>query len=171
MRKNTRLVAALIGLVVVLGGMALYLSWPLLTGTTVVLATRPVDPFDPMRGQYITIGYEIGRLSSLPDAAVGDNVYVLLEKDDGGVWRESGVSRDPFGDGVFIRGAVSSIPGGEMIVMYGIEQFFFEREGECPPGTLTVEAKISKSGQARISRLLIDKEPLELEYRPVSLTS
>ena len=41
-----------------------YNEWPLLTGKKVVLATQPIDPFDPFRGQYMSINYEISRIKN-----------------------------------------------------------------------------------------------------------
>ena len=46
----------IIGLGILLGILAvfgLYLGLPLLTGAEATLATQPIDPFDPLRGQYI----------------------------------------------------------------------------------------------------------------------
>ncbi|NJL01295.1 MAG: GDYXXLXY domain-containing protein [Spirulinaceae cyanobacterium SM2_1_0] len=60
------------------------------TGTTVVLQTAPVDPYDFLRGYYQTLGYEISQqdtLAALPggeavfgeDRPYTDHFYVVLE--------------------------------------------------------------------------------------------
>jgi uncharacterized membrane-anchored protein len=156
---------ALLVLLGIAGSFILYLSWPLLTGKTVVLATRPVDPFDIFRGQYITINYEIGSIPAIDGAREGESVYVVLEEDEGGIWRYEDASLVRPDEGTFIKGVISSINGENMRVEYGIEQYFFERGAQLPRGALEVEVKLSKSGQARILQLLQDGEPIDIVYR------
>ena len=149
------------------------LSWPLLTGKTFVLATAPVDPFDVLRGQYITISYEISRLTNIPgisESDMGDYVYVVLEKDSSGIARAKEVLLEK-PEGNFIRGKTKNVFGNSAIVEYGIEQFFFERGATFSMRNITVEVKISNSGQARISKILQDGKPLDITYRKVSITS
>jgi len=156
----------LIGIVLIF---TLYLSWPLLTGTTVILETFPVDPFDPIRGQYIVINYKISTLPAL-DVSEGQTVYVPLSPNAEGIWeaKEASLSKP---SGTFIKGKVKWISGSEMTLEYGIEQFFFERNAQFSTENLTVEAKVSSSGQARIVQLLHKGEPIEIEYKKPSLTS
>ena len=87
MKESSRLIIVLIFLLGIAGTFILYLSWPSLTGTTIVLATRPVDPFDILRGQYITIAYDIGNVPAISGAGVGDSVYVSLKEDDKKIYR------------------------------------------------------------------------------------
>ena len=58
-----------------------------------------------------------------------------------------------------------------MRVEYGIEQFFFERNAQFPQNDLTVEAKLSSSGQARVVQLLHQGKPINITYKKVELTS
>ena len=82
-RKEVRKLAiVLVALFLILGSFILYLAMPLINGTKIVLAIRPVDPFDPLRGQYMTIAYEIGTIGTIMDAREGDTVYVSLAPDD-----------------------------------------------------------------------------------------
>ena len=55
-----KLLVVILVLFAIVSGFLIYVSIPLLSSTSVVLATQPVDPFDLVRGQYITIRYEIG---------------------------------------------------------------------------------------------------------------
>ena len=57
-REYKKLIATLGVICIIIGVFILYLAWPLMTGKTIVLATRPIDPFDIFRGQYIVINYE-----------------------------------------------------------------------------------------------------------------
>ena len=170
MKHQTRLILGLIVLLGITGTFILYLTWPLLTGKTVILATRPVDPFDILRGQYITINYEISTIPVIGGAKEGASVYVILKEDENKIWRyqEASLSKPV---GTFIKGAITSIYGGNMRIEYGIEQYFFERNAELPRRDLTVEAKISSSGQARIVELLMNGTSLNITYKKPSLTS
>ncbi|MCB9359592.1 GDYXXLXY domain-containing protein [Candidatus Woesearchaeota archaeon] len=160
-----RLLLGLSFLLLIIISFILFLSWPLLTGTTVELATRPVDPFDILRGQYMTIGYEI---STIPGSFnQGDIVYVSLEPDNEGIWRLTDASTQKPDKGVFIKGTMD----GNNRVRYGIEQFFFERNADVPTRDITVEVKIDSQGNARIVQLLQNREPVEIEYEAKSLTS
>src|SRR3989344_4515462 len=93
-KEYLKLVVVLVVLFSILGGFLLYVSYPLLGTKTVVLATQPVDPFDLIRGQYITIRYEIGSIPSVDGAQIGDNVYVVLEEDSTGISRYKSASLD-----------------------------------------------------------------------------
>lgn len=148
----------------------LYLSWPLLTGKTIVLSTLPIDPFDVFRGQYITINYNISSIPVvLEGASVGDNVYVSLQK-EGEIYEFKSVSLTKPED-LFIRGHIVAIYGDMMRVQYGIEQYFFERNAQFPMRNLQVKAKVDSSGKARIVQLLQNGKPLEIDYKNISFTS
>lgn len=171
MNHYTRLIIALIVLLGTAGSFILYLSWPLLTGTTIVLATRPVDPFDPFRGQYMTINYEISTVPAIEDAKPGDKVYVALNPDEDGIWRMEQATLTKPDQGIFIRGIFRRTFDDSMRLEFGIEQFFFERNADVPTRNITVEAKVDSFGQARIVNLLQNSKPVEIEYKPVKLTS
>jgi len=148
--------AILLGvLFLILGGFLLYVSIPLLSTKTAVLATQPVDPFDLIRGQYIVIRYEIGSIPSIEGAEVEDNVYVSLMEDSNGTSRYKSASLDkPSKDDLFIRGQIKSISGDNMRVEYGIEQYFFERGARFETRRMEVKVKLSGNGGARIVELL-----------------
>ncbi len=170
MSQYTRLIIALAVLLGIAGTFILYLSWPSLTGQTIVLATRPVDPFDILRGQYIVINYEISRVNLSSGAKEGDSVYVSLKEGDDKLWHADKVSLSKPDSGIFIRGTAKQSWQG-FGVEYGIEQYFFERNAELPRTNLTVEVKVSSSGQARIKQLLYNGKPVKIEYQKPSLTS
>lgn len=170
-RELLKLLLVIVVLVLILGSFILYLSWPLLTGVTVVLATEPVDPFDPLRGQYITIRYEISTIPTPAEVQEGDIVYVSLKKDAEDVSHYADASRQPPRSGAFIKGKITQIYGNRSRVEYGIEQYFFERNAQFETFGLQVEAKVAADGQARISRLLRDGKPVEISYEKKSWLS
>jgi len=167
-QQVVRLAAVAAFLAVLLGGFILYLAWPRIAGTTVVLATVPADPFDLLRGQHLVIAYEIGTLPAVFTdregegawAEVGDTVYVSVAPDPRGIWHHRATSLAPPADGVFLRGEVVRRWDARMQVRYGIEQYFVQRGSELPNRGLDVEVKVDRSGRARIVRLLHDGEPV-----------
>ncbi len=171
MKHTLRLIIGLAVLLGILCTFILYLSWPLITGKTIVLATRPVDPFDILMGQYINVNYEVSNIPTIQDAKENDYIYVTLKEDGNGVWRYQEASLIMPKDQTFIRGKITSIYNDQMRVEYGIEQYFFERNAQLPNTNLTVEAKVDSSGQARISQLLHNGKPVEIKYQDVSITS
>lgn len=152
-------------LLIILGGFLLYVSYPLLSTKKAILATQPVDPFDIIRGQYMTIRYEIGTIPFISGAQVGDEVYVTLLEDTVGISRYKASSLDkPSRDELFIRGKIISMSENSLGLEYGIEQYFFERNARIEARDMDVEVKLSNNGGARISRLLKDGQPVKILY-------
>ncbi|MDP1696153.1 MAG: GDYXXLXY domain-containing protein [archaeon] len=164
-----RLFAAIAVVVVIALGFILYLAWPLLTGETIILETRPVDPFDIFRGQYMEIAYSISSVQVPIGVDSGETIYVLLEKDDS-VWNFKSVSLVKPSSGDFIKGEVKRVYEQTAQVEYGVEQYFFERNAKVPRFN-QVKLKVSSSGQARIVEPLIDGKSIEIQYDDLSLAS
>ena len=169
MNQYKRLIIALVVLIGIAGGFMLYLSFPLLTGKTVILKTQPVDPFDFFRGQYLTINYEISRVNLSENFKEGDTVYVSLKEGDDKIWHADKVSSNKPESEIFIRGTAKQSWRG-LAVEYGIGQYFFERDAHIPRMD-SVKVKIDDSGQARIVELLMNGASLNITYRKPSLTS
>jgi len=166
-KEYFRLIIALSVLFLILGGFLLYLSIPFLSETSVILSTEPVDPFDPIRGQYIIIRYEINNIPLIENVGKGDTVYVVLKEDESGVSRYDSAFLTKPEDGVFIKGNVERIfeSRKNMRIKYGIEQYFFERNARFATRGMFVEVKLSDSGRAGIKELLDrNQEPLEINY-------
>jgi uncharacterized membrane-anchored protein len=170
MNQYTKLAIGIGVLLLLAGGFILYESYPLINGETVVLATRPVDPFDPLRGQYIVINYDVNSITVPEGSQAGATVYVKLEPDDGGVWRYAGSSLER-PEGIFLAGTIERVNGEWAQVNYGIEQYFFERNAQLEPGNLTVQVRIAPSGRPKIEQLLINGTPARFMYSNLSLTS
>ena len=168
-QQYTRLTIVLVAIIGMAGLVILYLSFPLLTGTTIILKTQPVDPFDMFRGQYMTINYEISSVNLPQNTTEGDKIYVSLKEGDDKIWHAESVSLTKPDSGVFIRGTAKKSWRG-FGVEYGIEQYFFERDAHVPT-TDSVKVKVDGSGQARIVELLQNGSPVNITYQKVSLTS
>jgi uncharacterized membrane-anchored protein len=124
----------------VLAFMAAQREWILRTGRTVWLRTAPIDPRDPMRGDYVRLDYEISRVPTnlwngaapLPRARHGNlrrdvPVFVRLQNAEDGTVEVVGASDQRPADGLFIRGRTEHAWGGELGLRYGIEALFMQQ--------------------------------------------
>lgn len=130
----------------------------------ILLKTRPVDPQDLLRGDYMILGYDIGRVpaSDIAGKLLSRDVWVLLEKRDGYhvVVAASDARLHPKWGQVLVRGtAVVEWRDDKAthVISYGIERYFVP-EGKGTPRfkTLEVEASVSPTGHLYIRRLLLD---------------
>jgi uncharacterized membrane-anchored protein len=152
-------------------------------GGEVTLQTRPVDPRDFLRGDYVVLNYEIsnlpaGELKETPSRGRGTPVYVKLARKDGGVYEAVSVHSEPVpvGDGeVLIRGRAASgatcgsnhrVFCDRLRITYGIERYFVpqdegkEIERSRNQGKVSIVAAVTPAGRAAIKRLLLDGKPV-----------
>ncbi|MGY3348321.1 MULTISPECIES: GDYXXLXY domain-containing protein [unclassified Bradyrhizobium] len=150
-------------------------------GTKVTLQTRPVDPHDLLRGDYVVLGYDIsqlpaGALAGQPSAGRNPVVFVKLAPDASGLYQAVSVHAAPVAvtaPEVLIRGRVSYSCGSTvrtfcdgLTIRYGLESYFVpEGEGRTLEQArnqqkLRVVAAVLPSGRAAIKRLLLDGEPV-----------
>ncbi len=91
LRKHVAFIAALTFVVGAFVFMIVGAERTLQGGDTIILATRPVDPRDLFRGEYVILRYEIEtdtQLAMIAQAgATGEKVYVELVPDERGVAR------------------------------------------------------------------------------------
>jgi uncharacterized membrane-anchored protein len=152
-------------------------------GTDVMLQTRPVDPRDFLRGDYVVLGYDMstvsaGALKDQPAAGKGTTVFVKLAPNRDGFFEAVSVHAAPVAVAspeVLIRGHVTygtnCGPDGrafcdKLQVRYNLERYFVpEGEGKKLEQArnqrkLAVVAAVTPAGRAAIKRLLIDGEPV-----------
>jgi uncharacterized membrane-anchored protein len=140
-------------------------------GTVVRLETRPVDPRDLLRGDYVILNYEIstlradlftGGLTNQPPE--GTPVYVKLEQ-QGEFHQAIEASFNPLQSDdthPVLRGtATSSWSGlqgtpGNVRVNYGLERFYVHEGTGNPRGKLTVDVAIPSSGKGIIREVYLD---------------
>jgi uncharacterized membrane-anchored protein len=150
-------------------------------GREVTLQTRPVDPRDLLRGDYVVLGYDIsqlpaGALAGQPTAERNPVVFVKLAPDANGLYQAVSVHAEPVtvtAREVLIRGRVSYSCGStsrtfcdKLTIRYGLESYFVpEGEGKTLEQArnqqkLRVVAAVLPSGRAAIKRLLLDGAPI-----------
>ena len=152
-------------------------------GAEVTLQTRPVDPRDFLRGDYVVLGYDItqlpaGSLQNQPSSERHPLVYVKLAPNRDGVYEALSVHASPVelaSPEVLIRGRLTygatcgpkrDLFCEKLTVSYNLESYFVpEGEGRKLEDLrnqrkLAVVAAVLPSGRAAIKRLLIDGKPV-----------
>lgn len=166
--KRARLIAfiTLVVLqVLIVGNMASSRQAILDSGERVTLATRPVDPRDLFRGDYVVLRYEISIVDLFEVAWIGDQVepnetvWVALDTSER-IARPTAVSSDgPIPGAVSIRGTIMGSSPESVAIKYGIEEYFVPegtgREVEMAQEVEIVVA-VAEDGDSIIDYLILD---------------
>lgn len=165
------LLVALVVQLAIIGSLVLAHYTTVSTGRAVFLKIAPVDPRDPLRGDYLSFTYGISRIETgrfVDPPKKGQTVYVALNRDGGPLWAVTGqvtpklpVSGQPGGpteyapDTVFLRGVVQDVVASpdtgvmEAHVVYGIEEYFVP-EGKA--------AQFPIANESAVGKVAVDKE-------------
>jgi uncharacterized membrane-anchored protein len=145
-------------------------------GQEVLLSVQPVDPRDLLRGDYVTIGYNISSVSTdlFAERPQDDRngrdrtVFVRLRPGEDGIWEAVAARYDekpepaPAGGELDIRGIATSSwydDAASINIAYGIERFYVpEGEGRAIEGNLrerafTMTVAVASDGTAQIKSL------------------
>ncbi|MGQ7844779.1 GDYXXLXY domain-containing protein [Granulosicoccus sp. 3-233] len=140
--RSTLIAACIAAQAFVLGYMVYEREAVIAHGTSVSIATAPIDPRDPFRGDFVRLRYGLNSLDHAPvrwtpaDTVPrkGDRIYAVLQARPGGlhdVAYFTNVEPDPAADNLFLRGRLrTDSPGiglNRVDVGYGIEQLFVEQ--------------------------------------------
>lgn len=153
--------------VALVGTMAMSREAILDSGERVVLETRPIDPRDLFRGDYVVLTYEIELLSVselswvAEELTSGSAVWVQLVPTGDyheavSVWDEPVDIGDPM-----IRGTVEYVTTEQLVVDYNINEYFIPegRGYEIENASLVdVVVAVSDDGVAVIDYLIVDGE-------------
>ena len=151
----------------------------LASGVTILLETRPVDPRDLLRGDYVILSYPISEIPesqfepTVTNLAPGQEVYVALEKmgEFHGVNRASTKPIVATEDEVVLRGKISprirmrGRPFRAAGIDYGLERYYVGEGLGNPRGKLTVAAAVPASGRAQIKEVFLDGQPYATAIR------
>jgi uncharacterized membrane-anchored protein len=160
---RTRLVVAMPLLLLLQLALVAVGVWPQLSaraaGDEVQLRVQPLDPIDPFRGAYVTLGYPDlrrdgsrgvdGGQGAMEDGRSGA-VYVALRQ-DGDVWVADGWTRERPGDGTYLR-----CTDRDWQIECGIESWFLPQdeaqamEEEVAGGTVVATVKVDGRGNAAL---------------------
>jgi uncharacterized membrane-anchored protein len=132
------------------------------SGFEIVLQSRPVDPRDPLRGDFVILAYEAERLDHLGGAwRTGQGVFVEFAR-RGRYWEpirihRQGRSEDWPTERVLVRASVSD--SEPLRVSYPNLGTYFVPQGTGNlPEPPDVIVSVASDGTARIKRLEIDGE-------------
>ncbi|MBR0827464.1 GDYXXLXY domain-containing protein [Bradyrhizobium manausense] len=152
-------------------------------GAEVALQTRPVDPRDIFRGDYVRLGYDIsevpaGALQGQPAGTRTPTAFVKLTPDANGLYQAVSVHAEAVpvtSPDILIRGRIAlgancgpNAPRfcAKLRINYNLERYFVP-EGEGlkleqarNERKLTIVAAVTPSGRAAIKRLLVDGTPV-----------
>lgn len=120
----------------------------------VLLKTRPVDPRDLLRGDYMILGYEIADVALPENAPMHEDLWVVLERR--GVYHEA-VSAS-LTEPVLQPGQIAVRGKRDWSgLRFGIENFYVP-EGKGTPTfeKIEVEAAVSPTQRLYIKRVLLD---------------
>jgi uncharacterized membrane-anchored protein len=158
-KKHLLFVGAIISIVLIIGGLIYQQEIILQEGSTTILETRPVDPRDLFRGEYVILRYAIESDVRIQEEAakleLGDTLFIKLVEDENGVAYVGEVSdQSPDSlEGLWIAGEVN----GRRVRFPSLEQFYVpEGAGlsvENFGSDLHVEV-VLKGGEARVTGLL-----------------
>jgi uncharacterized membrane-anchored protein len=169
-RRALGILAAFVIQAGLLGWMVADRALLLARGTEIRLPVRPVDPRDLLRGEYVTLDYDLATLKAsdlarLDPVAAGEPVYVALER-AGETWRATAATARPPGEGLYLKGRVASArgegTGRTLRVAYNLEKFFMpegraiEVERLRNARRIEVDVAVAAGGRATLKRLVID---------------
>ncbi len=135
MRKGL-IVALVLSQLGLLGYLAGQREWVRQRGEQIYLRTAPVDPRDPMRGDYVRLSYsfntvDVSRYRGRAAASTlrrGAAVFAALKAGPEDVYELDYLSDQAPLSGLYLRGRVTrDVLAGQIAVVYGIEQYFVEQ--------------------------------------------
>jgi uncharacterized membrane-anchored protein len=144
----------------------------LTNGKIVLLETRPVDPRDLLRGDYLILNYKISDVplalfapSQTNGLPPGQTVYVALEPRGQfyEVVRASTEPIEPAAEYVVLKGRTrtwwAANSRTNVHLDYGLERYYVREGTGNPHGKITVQVAIPGSGQGSIKQVFLDGKP------------
>jgi uncharacterized membrane-anchored protein len=146
------------------------------TGTAYKFKTAPVDPYDPFRGKYITLSFDISSFSieSNEEWTRGETIYIILSKDQEGFAKMKSYQRQVPSDVDYLKCTVSSSYGNTLRYNIPFNRFYMEEsKAQKAEDEYRVAARdndidayalvMIKDGNGCIQNVFIDDQPI-LEY-------
>lgn len=147
-------------------------EYTLQTGEEVFLETRPVDPRDLLRGDYVILSYTI-ETDEKVDAFLSKNLlekwdtfYITLSQDQENLGKVESVSLDqPSTGNLFIKAQIGTTPWWSQNISFGIGKYFVPewtgRNIEQVRWDMKVLVRIDKYGVAKIVELYYQGEKID----------
>lgn len=133
-------------------------------GVEIVLESLPVDPRDPLRGDYVILRYRAERLEGVPGPRprAGQQIYVTFE-DRGRYWEPIALGTRNLGRDEWDRGKVAIlarvVSESPLLVDYpDLGEYFVPQGTGVLPQPPDVHIAVSRDGIARIKYLEVNGE-------------
>jgi uncharacterized membrane-anchored protein len=159
LKKHSIFIGSMTTLMCVVGVFIFYQEQIIQEGNVAILATRPVDPRDLFRGEYVILRYEIERSEIISERLAGvpsgTDVYLKLKADDQGISRvvDASLNRPEADEEVWIRGIAS----GQSVRFASLEQYYVPEGAGTPIERLgdDIHVEVSiRNTEARVRQLL-----------------
>jgi uncharacterized membrane-anchored protein len=144
-------------------------------GTKILLKTTPVDPWDPFRGDYIILNYEVSTINLKTVSADSESykknetIYVGLKK-EGKYWVAKSVAKKQSKvNGMAVKGKVSYFDPvlRQLNISYGIDTYYVpEKQGkpiEQSRKLLDVEVAVDNMGNSAVLRIFMDDKEIKFQ--------
>ena len=177
MLKQTKFTIAIAVQLAIIFGLLIFKMSILSSGTDVLLKIAPVDPRDPLRGDYVVFEYDISRINEYSfgysPIRNNDTIYVPL-KQRGKYWTASyGIQKTKPVDtaNIFIKGKIASGEGTDSSlsfrntyhIIYNIEEYFIPEGAGRGVSFWNKEAyarvTIDQSGNPVLRQIFVDDKP------------
>jgi len=143
-------------------------------GRVVTLRTRPVDPYDVLRGYYMTLSYEVSEPPgfSAKDEERGARKYTVIAAGEDGVWSAVSCGYEPpaeLAEGqALLKGRVT-LSRRDGPIVYGIEKYFVPEETRREiedairgqQQRIRVDVAVDSDGDAAVLRLHVGDKVYE----------
>ena len=134
------------------------------SGVEIVIESLPVDPRDPLRGDYVILRYRAENVDGLPGARPrdGEEVYVIFEQ-RGRYWEPTSLSAGNLSQDGWDRGRVAirarvSLDDPLMVEYPDLGEYFVPQGTGVLPRPPDVHVVVSRDGVARIKYIEVDGE-------------
>jgi len=149
------------------------------TGKTYKFITAPVDPNDPFRGRYITLGFDqnIFKIDGETDFIGGEDIFVVLHENEDGFAEIIDLTHEKPGNKMdFVKAKINSISSHKdttsIFIDYPFNRFYMEEnkasiaeeafiESQRHPGKTTYALVKIKDGNAVLEDVMIDGQSLK----------
>jgi len=129
------------------------LSLPIIT-----LRVERIDPRDLLRGDYLILNYEVGKLpEAFKNAPANQSLFAVLRQDGEFFVLDHVQNSLPTNGETFLQGIVKN---GRLF--FGIEQYFVPEGQGNPTGNLSIQVAIDSDGNPHIKQLYMDGKPWPL---------
>ena len=164
-RKTKGLLIAAVGLqFVLLVGLTIQPVLTLTTGRVVTLQTKPVDPYDMFRGDYVRLSYDMSNFPVPFEVSDNSDIYATLSP-TGQYWKPRAISANKpvlLEGEICIKGKIKKQYGRTQL-HFGIEQVYVpEKTGRKAEESkaLKVDLAVDKNGNAVIKRVMNGSETI-----------